>query len=196
MGYSTSEKTLRAMLPYMKPIAAGLPARWTTGPGLTARQLAYKIREALFIAREYPTTYPELAARSRRYRLRIVDHYILEGRPVDIHVELGPIPEPETLDAETSWPVTTTPLSEYSITPQREVRTVASVIDAWNQNKGDKLFFPRVGFSPDELCSLWEWSRRVDVLIFESDGDVTLVKATDDLREFAWTPDDISQNLT
>lgn len=205
-GYSKNPSTAEKMLPLLGPLIAGELCTWQTNEG-EADYFAYKVREALYVARLHknrfqkiwdesldPDNYPVdnedkiagdlLAVAKMAERIRIV----VTGRStVEARFAKG---TPEALVLAGS----ATPTSGYE-NPGRSVvtitkQTVWSIKEAWkaSQPSNTPLHFPNAGLSYEELVELYAWATPLGLLLFEVDGALTLQRKTLDLVQFAWAP--------
>jgi hypothetical protein len=201
-GYSKNPVTAEKMLRYLQPLARGELCTWaTTEHG--ADYFAYKIREALYIARLHKGMYERLIARegeesskggayvasqmlglakaAERTRIVVISPSIVEAR-----LQKG-VPEAMVLEGST-------PTQGYENPGKSVVRltkqTPHTIVEAWKaqQPSNTPLHFPHAGLSYEELVELHEWATEMQLMIFEVDGAITIQKKTLDLMQFAWTP--------
>lgn len=181
MAYSTSRKTLEAMLPLLEPLKSG-PCEWTTPPELVAK-LAYKIREAFYIARLYRDEYPEIAQAADTYKLSVSRDGII--RAVHATVQTARVTQ------------IAAPTRQAASLEHFGSQSVESILRAWRdaQMKGQrKLHFGEARLSPAELMELFDWCADNECLFFESAGAITLQVHDPDLADFAWSPDDLEED--
>jgi hypothetical protein len=182
MGYSTSRQTLIKMLPELEFLSTGKSCVWTTEPNESHR-VAYKIREALYIARLYASEFPELARAARDFRITVTSSREVQAVRVGAHT----INSVKELFSE-SVPVID--LKQLKV----EEATAASLIDSWLANPEGKHYFPQAGLSGEELRKLYAWSQSQGLVFFvATDGSVTLQVTEPSLEDFAWDPTDLDE---
>lgn len=212
-GYSKNPLTAEKMLPVLGPIIRGELCTWQTNEG-EADYFAYKVREALFVARLHkdrfqkiwdesldPNNYPVddedmiagdlLAIAKMAERIRIV---VTSRSTVEARFAKG---TPEALVLASG----ATPTSGYE-NPGRSVvtitkQTVWSVKEAWKaaQPSNTPLHFPNAGLSYEELVELYGWATELGLILFEVDGALTVQRKTLDLVEFAWAPIAVDEDV-
>lgn len=201
-GYSKNPLTAEKMLPLLGPIIAGQLCTWETEVG-QADHLAYKIREALYIARLYRDRWsagalhataqnPDelwkaealLSISRMAERVRIV---VTSPSTVEARLQKG-VPEAMVLTGGGA------PMQGYE-NPGRSVvtitkQTVWSIQEAWRaqQPSNTPLHFPNASLSYDELVQLHAWAEPLGLLLFVVDGALTVQRKSLDLVEYAWQP--------
>lgn len=179
MAYSRSLETLEALRPTLAVLEAGRECEWdlTKYPSVQPQQFAYRIREALHIARAHPERYPILAEIAARVAIKV------EGRMVRAvlsaaHKMNKSVPLPTQGGRE---------LSEISAQSGKE-----AIMAAWSvsANRKTPLVFQHTALSAGEMAELYEWAVAKDLVLLPDGERLTVALATDDTREFAWTPDD------
>jgi len=186
MGYSTNISTLEAQLENLAMLREGKGCIWSTSDPF---RFAYKIREALWIARNVrgaKEKYPELEIAARNFTIEVVGDNQVQARTY------GGIPA-----------AVITPLSGEGVGgsshdiagPTRRtkgIQTAASIIQTWldTQPSNDRYHFPQATLTPNELLKLHSWATQNHLIFFESDGAITLQRKTLDLIEYAWSPED------
>lgn len=185
MAYSENPITVERMLPYLEPLEEGGEVRWRA-PG-KARWLAYRIREALAIAREHQQRFPSIAEMAEHYRIEV------HGKD-EVHARLKPRVEVET-----------EPLTLRAWAPRPYVGMAEAIVEDISSSEvlmkewaregrtAGKLYFPNTDLGPDGLMVLWEWAQNEGVLIFENLGAITLLpkEGNEDAAEFAWDPSEL-----
>lgn len=204
-GYSKNPATAEKMLPLLGPLIAGELCTWQTSEG-EADYFAYKVREALYVARLHKDNWDrelaihfmgaeltprtldtvqqlrEVAKMAERIRIVVTGRSTVEAR-----FAKG-TPEALVLAGGAA------PMSGYE-NPGRSVvtitkQTVWSIKEAWkaSQPSNTPLHFPNAGLSYEELVELHAWATPLGLLLFEVDGALTLQRKTLDLVQFAWAP--------
>lgn len=209
-GYSKNPLTAEKMLPYLGPIIRGELCTWQTNEG-EADYFAYKVREALYVARlhqemyqravDVPQPFPEGVSQSRgaemvaiakmAERLRIV---VTSRSTVEARFAKG---TPEALVLTSS----ATPTHGLE-NPGRSVvtitkQTIWSIKEAWrsSQPSNTPLHFPNASLSYEEMVELYGWATEMGLILFEVDGALTVQRKTLDLVEFAWAPQAVSEDV-
>lgn len=190
MGYSKSKATLDKFRPFLEQVEKGGFPAWDVKEG-QADKLAYRIREALYIARLYPEAYPELARVSAGIRV-----VVTSPSHVEIKAAVG-TPEAVLLadPGESALAVQGIANAEKPVATQQQNMTAEQVIEAWKgqQPSNSKLTFPYANLEPAELLKLHEWSSKLTPpwLMLEFDGKLTLQPWSRDIADLAWSPGDI-----
>lgn len=182
-GYSKNPSTAQRLLPLLSSIEAGELCTWETEHG-QSDYLAYKIREALYIARLYRdwSQFSQLAKMSERIRIVTTGPSTVEAR-----LAKG---TPEALILTGSG----TPTSGYENPGRSSVvltrQTVATIREAWQrqQPSNTPLHFPSADLSYDELVELYGWAEGLGLILFEVDGALTVQRKTLELAKLAWAP--------
>lgn len=179
MGYSKSRETLEKMLPQLDQIASGNPCVWVVEGDLHA--FAYKIREALHIAKLYRHDYPSLAQAAAIFTIKIErPNRVVAVRAEETHAFI-------TVGGE-----------DHEV---REIRkenlrkagpqSVTTIMQAWLENPSAKqIYFPEAGLSRADLEALWQWAKKRELIFFYSGDGLTIQPFEKDLAEFAWNPED------
>lgn len=188
MAYSTSRKTLDKQLPNLQYLEAGKACVWRNLVG-KAPWFSYKIREALYIAKLYPESYPNLAKAADAFRIEVVDANTVQavlsapygGTGIIIEGTQGQTAVNQIADA-------TKPYEKMG------KQTAASIIESWLkvQPSNTIMSFPQANLEPEDLIRLHKWASAQGWIFFEADGAITLQRETRDLKEFSWSPDDLS----
>ncbi len=213
MGYSNSPETLAKIRPMLKEIEAGNPCVWRTPPG-GSRLLAYKIREALRIARMFSSKYPELARASYLFKIREPDSSTVRAVSNTANELLAlsklelPDPnmqryvEPEgvaevTVDpTQLSLPDDPTEDKGLELTPDFPgPQSQFTIISHWTAIKPAPraLRFPEATLTTPQLKQLYRWAKdqkpEIMLLVDDSGVGVTVAVLDPEMAEFQWTPD-------
>lgn len=180
MAYSDSPITVQRMEPYLAPLLGGNEVKYKV-PG-RARWLAYRIREALAVAKLHHEKFPDFAELGDTLRVLVRgfdEVHVVRKQPARIEVETLPQwAEPPTLSRAEA-------IVRETITPE-------VIVQEWVREGrgGDKLYFPNADLSREALLQLHEWAQEAGVLLFENLGALTLMPlaGNEDLCEFAWDP--------
>lgn len=173
MGYSKSRTTLLKMLPKLEPLERGEPCTWRVD-SMSADKFAYKVREALYIARLYANEFPELAEAAQRYRVSVKGPGLVAAEP---HLPMGPV-----LSVEGGEELSATP--KEVLGPQSDL----SIMEEWLDRKLESLHFPEANLDNEELERLYHWAERRELIFFVSDKALTLQRHDPELAEYAWKP--------
>lgn len=211
-GYSKNPQTGIKMLPYLGPIVKGELCAWNTEKD-QADYFAYKIREALYVARLHEDLFIErvrtlpldelrntlawqhadqmaaLAKQAERIRIVVVNPSLVEAR-----LQKG-TPEALVLTGQAA------PMSGYE-NPGRSTVTLAkqtvwSVQEAWRgqQPSNTPLHFPHAGLAYEELVELYAWAESMHLMLFEVEGALTLQPKSLDLLQYAWSPRVVEEDV-
>lgn len=185
MGYSRNPATLLKLRPILTELEAGRTCHWRTDSD--PFRLAYKIREALYIAKLYPARFPALAAAADHFTLRVVDKSVEAipksyAQPLDGQMMIGEKDQPST------EPVVFSRFFEGN-----GGQTAMSIIQAWHEAQPSQgaLHWPNAHLTKDELIKLYNWTQEIHWLMFEADGGLTLKPWDDELATYAWSPEDL-----
>lgn len=204
-GYSKNPATAEKLLPLLQPLAEGNLCTWQTEEG-QAEHLAYKIREALYIARLFKDRNERIVLKtpldgpSGEFRWQQADKMVAIARmaervrivttsrsTVEARLQKG---APEALVIAGG----ATPNQGYE-NPGRSVvtltrQTVRTIQDAWQamQPSNTPLHFPHAKLSYEELSELFAWAESFGLILLESDGALTIQRKTIDLEPFKWSP--------
>lgn len=195
-GYSKSPETARAMLPFLGPVLEGNLCAWTVEWG-RADHWAYKIREALYIARlwrgrlseeqhgaEFVRDMQALDRAAERYRVAVVS-------PEKVQLEVAKGSSEAQVLAQPSLG-TTQGLEEAGQMPSVYVgpQSAEGIQLAWRalQPSNAPLHFPNANLAQHELELLHEWATPMGLVMVVADGALTLQRPTKDLARYAWAP--------
>lgn len=179
MAYSKSISTLRAMQPYLKLIAAYTPCEWTRSAP-DADRWAYKLREALFIARhEAPLRRDDeeiqnLARAALMFTIQVINPNLVRAVFADVsEIQSEPTPTVQALDAGPDHRVS-------------KIQSLQDLKDIWlhAQPTNDKLHFPDARLSDDELAAAATWAAGLTPpwMLLRPKGTNKLTLAPDDPR--------------
>lgn len=189
MGYSRSKVTLEKIRPFLSDLEQGLSCSWEVPAGQEG-QWAYKVREALYIARLYENDYPDLARVAERFKVRIVREGLVEAKPG------GNTTQPKLIRGSTVThgvdDETVSPLTGRSAATDGK-QTADTIVQAWHdvQPSNSPLYFPEAELESEDLVKLYNWATKRNLIFFESFGAITLQPKTRDLEDLAWHPDDL-----
>lgn len=178
MGYSRSPDTLIRRLALIEPLAEGGSVTWQTTPGEEHR-VAYKIREALRVARQYKEDFPHLAPLGERYRISI------QGPGLIVAQEINPEPEVRVVVPADGRTTAILPLPDGATT---STQIVQFLIDSAPES-ARKINFPNAKLPPDELRKLYAWTNTTGWLVFVSEQGITLLQYDAELRDVAFNPE-------
>ena len=187
MAYSTSLLTLQRMMPVIEKLETLEPISWQLEDHAAAYKLAYKIREALSIAKDNAKFYPRLAAAADHYAIKVdreskqvraikAQRANLEGVRGENYVVTG---------LQTAGP----PLSTAG--PQ----TAETVINLWNasQPSSAPMHFPQASLTTEELNKLYTWAvaHRPRLMLFVADEALTVQHVDPELEPYAYKPEGV-----
>jgi hypothetical protein len=189
MGYSQSIQTLEARRAegLLQDLEQGQGCVWTVEPGVRPSDFAYKIREALFIARQHPQRYPALADAQQRFTIEVLNNRQVQARlkrGVTTGAIISGVPSPlpaqglETVEKG----------SGTLMGPQ----TAESIVQYWlnNQPSNASMLFPQAYLTGSDKLTLHRFLSQHHWLFFEAqDGAITVQPHQADLAEFAWSPE-------
>lgn len=186
MAYSESTKTLEKIRPLLSDLEKGLGTKWTLVNGMSARDFAYKVREALYIATLYPSQYPELAKAHGLFRIEKVDKSTVQAVFKNRTLDMGAISAVTVHGLETA---------EHGPVTLAGEQTAASVIGAWHaaQPSNTPMHFPQANLERGELLKLYTWAAKRTprwLVMVANDGALTLTLWTRDLDGLGWEPTD------
>lgn len=184
MGYSTNKQTLISMLPELELLKQGKQCIWTVE---NSKHFAYKVREALYIARLYQKEFPELAIAADMFRIEVLS---------DSQVQARLAKGTTAARVKAVGGVVNTGMEEAG--PSKRMagpQTATTIIQTWldSQPSNDKFFFPEAKLSREELLKLHSWAVKQGWLFFVDSwtGGLTLQRKTHELEAFAWGPEDL-----
>jgi len=210
MPYNLDPKRLDQMLPYLAPLAAGKAVvEWSVLTG-SPNTVAFRIREALHIARQHPVDYPDLAKVSFDYTIGVdpVTRKVTAKRrgmltalsmpDTTQAAPSAPAPAPiEMPDISTRWLPKPAP-SPFSLPQANSVGTFSTdgpqstdrIITLWQEGGSVKrtLYFPEARLSETQLIELWLWADEARVMIMHAEPAVTLSAYNPQVVEYSWRP--------
>lgn len=190
MGYSTSTYTLdeRIRSGELDLLAKGQACTWIVSTG-NASKFAYKIREALYIARIHADTYPALAKAADQYIIEVANASTVFAR----HTA-----------ANTEATILATGGSENTGTPthglEKAGRAIQSngpqsqftIIDTWRRAEpsSEPIHFPTADLDDEQLEQLWLWSQnhRPPLMLMVSGESITVSLWNEHVGQYAWKP--------
>lgn len=191
MPYSTNPDRLVQLLPYMAHLVQGQNCFWNLeGRKVTAQVFAYRIREALTIARLHADKFPQVAA--------IADDVVIE---VDNHCVLAKFgkvlnaPLPQSIADYAAQQAQFA--SERPVVAPMQIRyTLETVSALWAKRQGTSVNLPAYIPTNDELLRLYDWAsvQEPPVMLMPSDAALTLVAHDDELEGMNWTPDEMEDS--
>lgn len=193
MGYSKNPRTLEKIRHLLTDLEKGLSCTWRVEPGLEDRW-AYKVREALYIAKLHRAEYPYLATAADNFKIEIAQRGL-------VRASLASNSSPTTvvgrstgvvnhgLDAD--MPGLAHKVHSVSTTGRQ---TPQSIMEAWfhSQPSNTPIYFPDAALSKKQLLELHGLASQQNLIFFESDGAITIQHKTADLEGLSWHPDDLS----
>jgi hypothetical protein len=174
VGYSTSPKTLDRIREHLKPLEEGRSCSWTISDG-AAGKFAYKVREALHIARLHSADFPALARAAETFRIIVKDPRTVVAEPKN-----------QELEASVVMP---------SYGDGAPVGTDArSIIAEWEKQRPQKsIHFPEAALPGSELLKLFDWAEDEGWLLFVAHPALTLRRHEPELAEYSWRPEDLTE---
>lgn len=179
MAYSKSISTLRSMQPYLKLIAAYTPCEWNR-KAQDADKWAYKLREALYIARHEALTRPDdeeiqcLARAAMMFKIQVINPNLVRAVLADVS-EIQEEPTP-TVQALTAGP-------DHRIS---KIQSLAELQSLWlkAQPSNDKMHFPDARLDDQELAAAAAWAASLTPpwMLLRPRGTNALTLAPDDPR--------------
>ena len=196
MAYSKSRTRLEAMLPHLALLQMGKECAWTVEPGRDPERVAYRIREALHIARLYPKEYPDLAVAHGSFIIKVEPGRVVARRaPLPEFVALPEELTQESLDLPTANPLEVAgDLNKHMLRGDQELlgrKTVEQVIAKWEASTKNKpIHFPEAMMDDLALAQLYVWceAQVPQLMILTAGRAVTLGILDPNVAEFAWRP--------
>lgn len=185
MGYSINREVLEARRDLMAELELGRACRWTTAADMRAtKQLAYDIREALYIASLYPQEFPALARARESFSIFVIKPGLIEAKPRSSATAPAVVRHDET-------PI-------HGLGPfGREQSTVGKttateIVEAWDAHAPslDPINFQQTTLPPEELRALYNWAiaHTPHLMLLVGDGFLTVSLRDPDVDAFAWHP--------
>lgn len=149
MGYSSNPRTIEKILPYLDRLVRGEPCEWTFDTTEQAKDFAYKLREALNIAQDYPQDYPDLARARAKFSIKL----LREEKLVRTVPRKSYAPQGLTAAIPGSKIIGGSPVVEGKQTPM-------TIIQSWMQRPPDctKVSFPEAGLTDLEISTVARWA--------------------------------------
>lgn len=187
MGYSRNIQTLIDRLKWLGELQQGRACHWDLGENSDPQKFAYKVREALHVAKLFREAYPALAEAADNFTIEVIGPRQVQARRkkgvTDVQVLTGearPVSGLETLGKHEA--------------PQ--LVGAAAVIEhvIRQQPSNDKHNFPMVSLTNEDLVRIWRWcqSQTPKWLMFVAgNGALTITRWTRDMADLSWSPADI-----
>lgn len=161
MAYSRSPVSVIRIENDLRALEEGRGCTWHRPLG-DVTSWAYKVRQALYIARRHhPGRFPKLARYANDYTIEIVDDYTVQAR---ITSNKGIRSEAPTSEASPE-PSTSTPVHGLEVAGKPRtivgVRSLTDIISHWlhTQPSNDPLHFPDAQLSEKDLAGLYTWAQ-------------------------------------
>lgn len=189
MAYSRSIVTLNRLYQYIQPLENGEPYAWICKQGYS-HTLAYKIREALFVAKLHAESYPLLADAADKLVIEVVS-------PTKVQARLSVVPtEAMILSGENVSPthgLQSGPLGRIVSTAGEQ--TAFTIIEAWKRSQPNltPINFPQAKLDYTQLLALWNWCQQWKprpLMIMEDEGSITLGPTEDAVVAYSWHPNE------
>lgn len=185
MAYSESVETLKKILPLLQPLAEGRAWRWNVQG--SAKLLAYKLREGLYIARRNPKDYPELAAAAGQFQIKVVDQNTVQAVQKQVFTTQA------VAGAEVNEGVVVTGTEMVGklhelVSPSSAIEVIQFWTDG--QPSNGPFTFPNSTLNLEEMTKLYRWAIARKWLIFYNERRITLMRETRDLQGMNWAPED------
>lgn len=208
MPYSDDKRRLEQMMPYLKRLAEGLDVEFRITRG-SANTVAFRLREALRLARIYANEFPLLAKYAGDYSIRVVSQtkVVAHRRTPLLDVQtLEPLPASRVPEVLTLDPVEAeltrrigakgVELESLRTEAQKELlgaQTPISIVDAYMRLGGIRptLNFPEAGLDDKELKELWAWAdgHTPRLMLMVAEPSVTVALFDPMAAEYSWRPD-------
>lgn len=184
MGYRNNPELVEQRMYLLEPLLSGENCYWSISPPTRdeAENVAFKIREALRIARQWKNRFPDLAKIANEFSIHVVGPGRLEGRrKTHTRVETGELGAP-TQGLE--------PFGKE--VPQDHLFSADQVIASWrlHQPSNDPLSFTHTALSYEEMVKLWTWCQAQvpKLVLLASDERLTVSLKDPTIEEFTWKP--------
>lgn len=216
MPYSDDPDRLEQMLPYLGPLATGDEiVEWTIVKG-NANTVAFRIREALVLARKYPLQYVDLARFAGDYAVSVLAGNKVRARRRTPTLHFSQlVPLPPIVPATTPPVVTqgreidvvahslvrmagTEEIQRFDIRRMDDLlrgpKTPLAVVDIYRQSGRAKptVRFPEANLTDAELYELFLWAGAQEPPLMLLVDDIALTVAVFDslMAEYSWRPAD------
>lgn len=184
MAYSRNKVTLEAIKDQLQELALDKPQAWVMTDERSAYAWAYKVREALHIAKAYPNDYPGLA--------RAAENYVIE-----VHVnrvEARRARNTTEFAAQAGEGINTgQEIARRAVSTSGKM-TVFTIVDSWRkvQPTNDPLHFPQADLNVEELTMLYNWAKswKPPLMLMVDGPSVTVGPADPHVIQYEWTPKD------
>ncbi len=190
MGYSTSTYTLdeRIRSGELDLLAKGQACTWIVSTGL-ASKFAYKIREALYIARLHADQYPSLAQAADQYVIEVANASTVFARHTASNTEATVL----ATGGSDNTGTTTHGLEKAGRAIQSNgPQSQFTIIDTWRKAEpsSDSIHFPTADLNDEQLEQLWLWSQnhRPPLMLMVSGESITVSLWDEHVGQYAWTP--------
>lgn len=195
MPYSDSPTTLERIRPLLIKLELGQGDVFNAQPNVTAKKLAYKIREAFHIALLFPDRYPELAKAARTFKIQIVKpgkggqvQAVLTDRQVGLP---GYSDSNSSVAVQGLEPAGPSPLKVMG--KQNATSIIEHVLKVQTiQPSNAQMSWPEAGLARDEKVKLYTWAKKQTPpwILLIADDSVTLARKSRDITEdLDWDPE-------
>jgi len=182
MAYSRSKVTLEAIKGELQELALGKPQAWVMANEKSAYAWAYKVREALHIAKAYPSEYPGLAVAAENYVIEVHFNRVEARRALNTTEFAAQSGEGINQGLE---------LARRAVSTSGKM-TVFTIVDSWRkvQPSNDPLHFPQADLTIEELTMLYRWAKawKPPLMLMVDGPAVTVGPADPHAIQYEWTP--------
>lgn len=189
MPYSTKVSRLQELLPMLGDLTEGRSQRWEVPEG-QAQLLAYRIREALYIAALNAEAFPVLAKAAAQFKIQVISPTIVQATPKQAFQTEAV----KLVEAGGGENATVVQGLEPAGKPHELVApsSATEVVGFWTeaQPSNSKFTFPQHQLDLSELTKLYHWTLARGWLMFVTPDNLTLVKTTKSLEDSSWHPSD------
>ena len=195
MGYSTSTYTLdeRIRSGELDLLAKGQACTWIVSTG-NASKFAYKIREALYIARAHADQYPALAQAADQYVIEVANASTVFARYTGANTEATVL---ATGGSENTATATHGLEKAGRAIQSNGPQSQFTIIDTWRkaQPSNEPIYFPTASLDDEQLEQLWLWSQnhRPPLMLMVSGESVTVSLWNESVARYAWAPESTKQ---
>lgn len=187
MAYSTNPDRVVDLLPWMTVLLAGTDCKWDFSNSKTPPQtFAYRLREALYIAKLYPGKFPPVEA--------IADDLVVEVDGSIVYARHGkvmraPLPDPigQYASQQTAFSHSTAPAPiRYSL---------STITALWSKRQSSSIMLPMYVPDDAELLQLYQWglAQSPAVMLMPADTELTLIEYDVNLAGMNWEPEGMPQ---
>jgi len=208
MPYSDDKKRLEQMLPYLKSLAEGKNAEFRVTRG-SANTVAFRLREALRLARIYSNDYPMLAKYAGDYSIRVESSTLVLARrrtplvETDVKAAEQLVEQPtqvsiDPVEADLARRIgaKASHLETIRAEAQKELlgaQTPVSIVDAYMRlgSVRPTLNFPDATLDDAELEELWRWAdaHTPRLMLMVAPPSVTVALFDPMAAEYSWRPE-------